>query len=123
MQPRQHEDTKKPTGSAERTEWDAGMARAAGPRTGRYVWALSRVRTDPSTNKRRDKPFPQFVADLPLIERRRLEPGANGGEAVGQRFDTDHLDGRQHERPPGRVAFHRFADLANRADDAVDVLG
>ena len=48
------------------------------------------------------QPAAQLVGDLALVERLRLELHADGGGAVGQRFDADDLERRQQQRAPRR---------------------
>src|SRR5205823_4835077 len=52
---------------------------------------LSRIRTDAAADERGHEPAPKLVADLPLIQRLRLEFDSDGSGAIGQRFDTDDL--------------------------------
>src|SRR6185503_15549088 len=61
---------------------------------------VSGVRFDAARGKCAEQTPPQLVGDLALIERRRLELGADGHRPVGQRLDAENFDRRHHQRAP-----------------------
>src|SRR5437762_244577 len=73
------------------------------------VPASSHVRSYGASHEGAHQAAAQLVGDLALVERMGLELHADGGGAVGERFDADDLERLLDERAPHRVALHRRA--------------